>query len=237
MPVSDPRQRRLARRRGADHAERLARLQLEVEAAAGSPCCCSGGTTVSWLTSTRRAGGAGRSASRCSGVVSSSFCRLLQPCRARMHQRPAADRLLDRRQRAAEQDRAGDHRAGAHLAEQHDIGAEAEHRRLQEEAEGLGQGGELADPVARGELRVERAACAASASASSTAPRMPSAWIISPCWRMVSAKASPCSVGSGRLVLGLAGQHLVEDGGDDQEEHAGQRQVPEIGMEAVDRDR
>ena len=54
-----------------------------------------------------------------------------------LHQRPAADRLFHRRQRAAEQDRAGDHRAGRHLAFQCQIGAETKDSRLEEIAEGL----------------------------------------------------------------------------------------------------
>ena len=46
--------------------------------------CCSGGTTVSWFTSMyARAGGAGRSASACSGVLASSVLRLRPALAAR----------------------------------------------------------------------------------------------------------------------------------------------------------
>ena len=118
---------------------------------------CSGGTTVSACTSSRPRGRGRAVGSVLLGRGLEQLLEVRPALPGAQHQRPAADRLLDRRQRAAEQDRAGDHRAGAHLAEQHHVGAEAEHRRLKEEAEGLGQGGELADAVARGELRLERA--------------------------------------------------------------------------------
>ena len=198
--------------------------------------CCSGGTTVSWLTSTLARGRGRAVGAACSGVFSSSVLRFAQPWPGAQHQRPAADRLLDRRQRPAEQDRAGDHRAGAHLALEHHVGAEAEHRRLQEEAEGLGHRRELADPVARGELRVERARPRSRCQRSSTAPCMPSAWTISPCWRTVSAKASPCIVAAFASASGRLVRIWFRSVAHDQQQHAGDREVPEQRMEAVDRE-
>ena len=237
MPVMDPGERRLARGGGADHPERLAGLEREVEAAQARLAAARAARRSAPAPRAGRAGGAGRSVSvllggglRAASAGSPSpagrACTSGQPpiaCSTGASARP-------------DQDRAGDHRAGAHLAEQHHVGAEAEHRRLKEEAEGLGQRRELADAVARGELRRRARGSAACCQRASTASRMPSAWIISPCWRMVSAKASPCIVAPVASCLVLAGQQLVEDRDPDEEDHAGEREMAEIGVEAVDRD-
>ena len=51
---------------------------------------------------------------------------------------PGADRLLDRGERATEQDRARDHAAAGQLAIQHQVGAESEDGDLDEQAQELG---------------------------------------------------------------------------------------------------
>ena len=109
-----PRERRLARGRGADHAERLAGLRAVKSSIAQARLLLLGrddGELVDLEHA--RAGGAGRSAVACSGVLVEQRLEVGPALAGAQHQRPAADRLLDRRQRAAEQDRAGDHRAGA----------------------------------------------------------------------------------------------------------------------------
>ena len=66
-----------------------------------------------------------------------------------LQDRPLPHRLLDRGKRAAQQDRACDHRAARNLALKDVVGPNAEHRRLQEKTEGLGNRPERARPVVR----------------------------------------------------------------------------------------
>ena len=131
-----PRQRRLARAREADHAERLARLHIEADVADRRPARARRQHGELPRTASRAAG-AGRAvrAGSSGGVGRAARARRPQPCARALHQRPLAERLLDRRQRAAEHDRACHHRARRHLALQHQIGAERQHRRLQEQPE------------------------------------------------------------------------------------------------------
>ena len=198
--------------------------------------CCSGGTTVSWLTSTigARAGQGGR-VGLLRRACSSSVLRLAQPCRARSTIGQPAIACSTGDERAAEQDRAGDHRAGAHLALEHHVGAEAEHRRLQEVAEGLGRGGELADAVARGDLGVERAGAQllpAGEHRAAHAERLDHLALLAD----GLGEGVALQRGDVGLDLRLAGQPLVEHGGEDQQQHARHREMAEIGMEAVDRE-
>ena len=68
---------------------------------------------------------------------------------------PVGDRGLDRRQRAPHHDRGGDHRAGGHLLPDHEIGAEAEDRRLHQQPQHLGEAAVGIDDVARAADRVD----------------------------------------------------------------------------------
>ena len=62
---------------------------------------------------------------------------------------PAPDNLFDRRQRAAKQNRGGDHRARRDLGPKDEPGAESEDQRLQGKAEGAREGLERTGPVNR----------------------------------------------------------------------------------------
>ncbi len=62
---------------------------------------------------------------------------------------PVGDRGLDRRERAPHHDRGGDHRAGGQLLLDHEVGAEPEHDRLQQQAQHLGDAAVGAGDVAR----------------------------------------------------------------------------------------
>ena len=64
-------------------------------------------------------------------------------------QGPLADGLFHRGQRAAHQDRTGDHRARGQFVLQHQIGAHPQHRRLQEQPERARGGGEAARQIRR----------------------------------------------------------------------------------------
>ena len=64
-------------------------------------------------------------------MAASSSSSRRQPCRARHKALPVGDGEIDRRQGAAGQDRARDDDAGGRLLLDHQIGADAEHRRLQ----------------------------------------------------------------------------------------------------------
>ena len=69
------------------------------------------------------------------------------PCALRHGPLGHAD--LDRRKRAAQHDGGRDHRPGRHLALQDEPGTDRQHRRLQEQPEGTGEGAEGPGPVAR----------------------------------------------------------------------------------------
>ena len=75
--------------------------------------------------------------------------RALQP-------RPIADRLIDRGQRPPQQDRPRDHDAGRHLAAQCQPRPQAQHHRLQEQAQGSGEHPVEAVAVGGGEGLVEQ---------------------------------------------------------------------------------
>ena len=66
----------------------------------------------------------------------------------RLDRGPLPDHDIDRLERAAQQDGACDHRARRQFTLEDEISAEAEHGRLQKEAEGFGRHGEAARPIA-----------------------------------------------------------------------------------------
>ena len=124
-PDQRPRQRRLARARRADDPQRLPRLQGEGHAAQHRLVPRPGTIRVRLRTSSRAAG-RGRAVRGTSGGTLVSSCLQPRPGLPGAGQhRPLADRHLDRLQRAAHQDRPGDHRAGRQLAPQHQPGADA----------------------------------------------------------------------------------------------------------------
>ena len=150
-----PRQRGLARGRRPRDSRRLARLEPEGCAAH------------------RRRPGAGRRHREPLRLQDRAGCgqrravllqrRLLQQLRQRaprvqhaLQQRPLRHRLIDRRERAPQQDRGRDHHAEAHLAVDREPGAEPQHHRLEEEPERLRGDAEEAAPVRGRERAVEQ---------------------------------------------------------------------------------
>ena len=101
-------------------------------------------------TTVRRA--AGRGSGRGDGAAGISPVSRFRSRRA-VHARCATGHLghadLDRRKRAAQHDGGRDHRPGRHLALQDEPGTDRQHRRLQEQPEGTGEGAEGPGPVAR----------------------------------------------------------------------------------------
>ncbi len=147
--------------------------------------------------------------------------------------RPAADRLFDRREGTAEKDRSGDHRAGGQLALQHEIGTEAEHGGLQEETEGLGGGGELAHPVARGDLGGDGAAAHLLPTlhrGAAHAERLDHFALLAH-HLGISVALKGGSVG---FCLRLAGENLVQERHGDEDKRADEGEMAEPGMKGVD---
>ena len=126
------RQRRFARPRRPDHAQRLTGFQPKRQAAqAGHGLTRRHDDKLMRLQHRARArqgraGGIGRRLAQQQRQPRPAVLRALRQC-------PLADRLFDRRQRPAHQDRRGDHRACRQLTAQHQPGPQRQHRRLQEQ--------------------------------------------------------------------------------------------------------
>ena len=155
-PYADQRaqQRRFAGAGRPDDAEPLTGLQHEADVADGDPA----------VGRRRNADGLDRERPRrILQLHRCCLCRdhLQQPVEAvpalprRDEALPVRDRQIDRRQRPRAQDRAGNDDARGGLLVDHQIRADAEHRRLQHHAQHLGDGAEPAGDVAGAPVAVE----------------------------------------------------------------------------------
>ncbi len=147
-------ERGLARCARTDHAEAVAGFEREGDVL-HDEALCSGRSCAHALDAERRA-----RAWQLQRRVPRGQCRheLDQPLPALAggdEAAPVGDRELDRRQSARGQDRAGDDHAGRRLLLDDEIGADAKHRRLQRQAQHLGQRPETAGDVGGAQLRVE----------------------------------------------------------------------------------
>ena len=204
MPVEGAGERRLAGGRGADDPERLAGLEREVERRAGSALLLLGRHHGELADlELRRAGGAGRSASPAPAWS----------CEQRLEARPALPgaRAPAASRRSPARPAPAPGRAGSsrRSSRRRSSRPGAPRRRRGRASPTAGRSGRSWSCVENWLTRSPEASWASSArvaqlAASGRARRRAcrGAWTISPCWRMVSAKASPCIVApvASRLV-------------------------------------
>ena len=80
------------------------------------------------------------------------LCQIRPAAQRALHQGPAANGLLDRGQRPAQQDRGGNHRTGRHVAPDHQQGTQSEHRGLQEQSQRTAGGRETAAQIRHAQI-------------------------------------------------------------------------------------
>ena len=151
-----PRQGRLSRRAGADHAQPLARLELEGDALDDQPLAA--GRAHAHAFEGERRGRFRQLHARLVGRQHGEQSVEAAPALARRGEAPpVGDRHLDRRQGARRQDRARDDDAGRRLLIDHEIGADPQHRRLQRHAQDARKPAQPAGDVGDALLRLEMA--------------------------------------------------------------------------------
>jgi hypothetical protein len=211
-------ERGFARAGSTDHAHRLPRFKREVDPAQHRLCLARWHKGQSldlyscgWAGQ-RRAWWLNRGAGQKAGDAVAGLARTGQD-------RPLANGNLYRLQGPAHQDRARNHRTGRHLSAQHQPCANPKHCRLQEQAEGLGDGCKGPCRICRRQRHFLRLATQGLPACKGAAGHAQGADQLGFRFQVLGLTVSPQSGYSG-VLQGRFGEILVCQRDDDQQHHA-----------------